>query len=383
MIESRGLAAILAVLIPFAGGCNSILGIKGHVLDPDAGGDTGSGGTAGGPACGVDGAVNDAEAAAGTTCGFIMPNPAGAGLPNPVSYTRNLAARTVTDNVTGLTWEAEVDPTTYPQAAAIMHCQNKAGGGWRLPSRIELVSLVDFTIAKPGPTISTAAFADDPVWTSTAASEDYRKFWTSSHGAFDAGTGWQINFADGSTHQTSGAGNYKARCVSGTPCRCPPNRYQVQASTPAGEEVYDGFTGLTWQRAVADTKMVWIDAAMYCPSGWRLPSLTELSTIVDETMELPAIDAVTFQGTPGEPFWTSSPQAGSTNGGSPPAFAWYVTFYHGHSDVYPSNDPASFKWWVRCVKQRPRRCATRLPARPELHASRSGSRQGDGDRRAF
>ena len=178
---------------------------------------------------------------------------------------------------------------------------------------------------------------------------DYWKFWTSSRAAFDAGTGWEVDFSDGSTHQKPSTAFYKARCVTGTPCRCPPTRYQITGSTPADEVVHDGFTGLTWLRAVADTKMVWIDAAAYCPAGWRLPTPTELPTIVDETKETPSIDGATFPDTPGEPFWTSSPQAGSADGGIS-AFAWFVTFYHGHSDVYPSNDPINFRWWVRCVR---------------------------------
>ena len=183
-----------AVLFPFAVGCNSILGIKDHALDPDAGGGGGAG-TGGGSRCTVDGAVTDADGA-GTSCGFIMPNALDApgDLPNRASYTRNPAARTVTDNVTGLTWEAEVDPTTvYPQADAIMHCQAKPGGGWRLPTRIELVSLVDFTIAKPGPTISTAGVQErSGVDGAPSYQWHYRKFWTSSHAAFSDGYRMEI-----------------------------------------------------------------------------------------------------------------------------------------------------------------------------------------------
>jgi hypothetical protein len=362
-----GFFAILAAQLPFAVGCNSILGIKSHSLAADsgitgtagtggAGGAAGVGGMAVGSGCSVDGSAMDADgidAAVGMTCGFIMPNPLNApgDLPNRASYRKNQAAKTVTDNITGLTWEAEVDATTvYTQAEAITHCQDKPGGSWRLPTRIELVSLVDFTVAKPGPTVSAAAFTNDPVWTDTPdVNGDYRKFWTSSHAAFDGGTGWEVDFSDGSTHQKPSGSFYKARCVTGSPCRCPLTRYQVTGSTAADEVVHDGFTGLTWQRAVADTKMVWSDAATYCTGGWRLPTPTELPTIVDETRETPSIDGVTFADTPGEPFWTSSPQAGSADGG-PPAFAWYVTFYHGHSDVYPSNAPANYKWWVRCVR---------------------------------
>jgi len=373
MKQRLGFFAILTALLPSAVGCNSILGIKEHSLADaggGSGGDTGtagnggtgtaggsgSGGTTVGPGCSVDGSVMDADgvdAAVGTTCGFLMPNPVNApgDLPNRASYRKNQAAKIVTDNVTGLTWEAEVDATTvYTQHDAITHCANKAGGGWRLPTRIELVSLLDFTVAKPGPTISSAAFANDPVWTDTPdVNGDYRKFWTSSHAAFDTATGWEVDFSDGSTHQKPATGFYKARCVTGSPCRCPPTRYQVQGSTPADEVVHDAFTGLTWQRAISDTKMVWITAETSCPAGWRLPTPTELPTIVDETKETPSLDGETFPMTPGEPFWTSAPQTGSVDGGTP-AFVWYVTFYHGHSDVYPSNDPANFAWWVRCVR---------------------------------
>jgi hypothetical protein len=361
------LFAVIASLTPLVGGCNQILGIERHTLAPGgAGGTTGSGGAvgtgggsgttgaAGGPVCSNDdgGSATDADQAdAGPmTCGFVMPNPfhAPGDLPNRASYTKYPASHTVMDNVTGLTWEAEVDPTTaYTQQDAIMHCQNKSGGGWRLPTRLELVSLVDFTVAQPGPTIAPE-FGNDPAWTAVPdVNGDYRKFWTSGHAAFDPNTGWEVDFSNGSTHQKLGTGFYRARCVSGTPCRCASPRYQIQAS-PSGDLVHDATTGLTWQRTVPDQKMVWMAATTYCPAGWRLPTPAEIATIVDETAESPSIDMLTFPGTPGEPFWTSLAQAVSADAGTS-TFAWYLTFLHGHSDVYPSNDPVN-SWWVRCVR---------------------------------
>src|SRR3954454_6387586 len=128
MKKHLGFFAILAVLLPLGGGCNSVLGIKNHSLEADsgvtgtagtdgAGGTGGAGGTPVGSACSVDGSAMDGDevdAAWGTACGFVMPNPLNApgDLPNRASYKRNPAAKTVTDNVTGLTWEAEVDATT-------------------------------------------------------------------------------------------------------------------------------------------------------------------------------------------------------------------------------------------------------------------------------
>jgi hypothetical protein len=363
---------VAAALIALAGaGCNAILGINNnHSLASGgtggaagSGGVTGSGGAAGtygvggGPACrdDEDGSVPDADgadAAPATVCGFLMPNPADApgDLPNRARYSRDEGAKTVTDLVTGLVWEAEVDPTSvHTQDDAIRHCQNKPGGGWRLPSRIELVSLLDFTVPKPGPTISNV-FMTDPVWSGADdGTGNYRKFWTSSHVAPDAGTGaWEVDFSDGSVHPPDTGGQFRARCVSGSACRCTSRHYQPQGSSP-NEEIYDGITGLSWQRTFSSGKMVWVDATTYCPPGWRLPTPNELETIVDETTQLPAIDSVAFPGTPSQPFWTSAPQAGAVDGGTP-TFAWYVNFFHGHMDVLPSNDTANNDWWVRCVR---------------------------------
>jgi len=81
-----------------------------------------------------------------------MPNPAGAGLPNPSSYTVDATNDTVTDDVTGLMWQRGVDDSEFLEIEAIDYCGNLLHGGhddWRLPSRIELVSLVDFTRVEP------------------------------------------------------------------------------------------------------------------------------------------------------------------------------------------------------------------------------------------
>lgn len=72
-----------------------------------------------------------------------------------------------------------------------------------------------------------------------------------------------------------------------------------------------------------------------------MPSLTELQILVDEEKETPAIDGDAFPNTsPKDFFWTSSPRAGKSD------HAWYVTFFHGHSDVDLVNNP----FCVRCVR---------------------------------
>src|SRR4051794_36761725 len=87
----------------------------------------------------------------------------------------------------------------------------------------------------------------------------------------------------------------------------PPACYVAQNGT-----VYDGRTKLTWQQSVDDGRYTWAAAASYCQTlslsggNWRLPSLPELETIVDDSRNTPSIDPVAFPGTPAEGFWTSS-----------------------------------------------------------------------------
>ena len=160
-----------------------------------------------------------ADCAAGGLCdNGRMPNPATAGLPNPASYTDN-GNGSVTDNVTGLTWEKSPSPTTAlcpgtgtattnfsaatcTQPQAVMYCTNK-GSGWRLPTRLELVSLVDFTVAAPAPAINQAFFPGTPG----------ELFWASSPIAGDSSSAWSVNFRYGNADSVPVTSPYRVRCV--------------------------------------------------------------------------------------------------------------------------------------------------------------------------
>jgi hypothetical protein len=129
----------------------------------------------------------------------------------------------------------------------------------------------------------------------------------------------------------------------------------AHAEAPAGhyvvtdETVFDRFTKLTWQRVVPDPAVpfTWTTAIAFCGglnlahlSGWRLPSVKELDTIIDDSRFEPAIDLTAFPNTPNEPFWTSSPKSGD------PSMAWMVNFDHGFSYPVPLDSPNR----VRCVR---------------------------------
>ncbi len=64
----------------------------------------------------------------------------------------------VLDKETGLVWERSPQTAGVSAATARLGCANKAVGGrkgWRLPSLPELASLVDPSVASPGPALSS------------------------------------------------------------------------------------------------------------------------------------------------------------------------------------------------------------------------------------
>ena len=110
--------------------------------------------------------------------------------------------------------------------------------------------------------------------------------------------------------------------------------------------VHDNKTKLTWQQGLPKEPLTWMAARDYCNSldlngtGWRLPSVGELQTVVDERRSNPSIDVRAFPGTPSEYFWTSSvlPRFAS--------YVWTVYFGYGLSTFFDVNQTR----WVRCVR---------------------------------
>lgn len=98
---------------------------------------------------------------------------------SPVDYT--VDTDTVTDNVTGLVWQRVVPVTTYTWADAKSYCATLALAGpteWRLPTLIELLSIVDS--GRIVPSINITAFPNvvpDAFWTSTPAAVSSNYAW--------------------------------------------------------------------------------------------------------------------------------------------------------------------------------------------------------------
>ena len=235
------------------------------------------------------------------------------------------------DDVTGLSWQRRANENTSTWEEARQYCGCLTLGGhddWQLPSRMELVSIVDFT--RQDPALDSLAFPDTP----------FEWFWSSSPVASDGELVWYVAFFDGNTHTSNKDSSYRVRCVRHAEAK--PKRYL----SAADGTVSDALTGLTWQRATSPTQLNWAEARAYCAGlalaggGFRLPNMKELQSLIDESASDPAIDGSQFPETPSEGYWAATPLAGSESA------AWFVNFTSGVA--YNSLVERSER--VRCVR---------------------------------
>src|SRR6185436_9572769 len=128
----------------------------------------------------------------------------------------------------------------------------------------------------------------------------------------------------GGTGGTGGQGGIAAQTCNGFTVPADHPDRGAYDTTVAGV-VTDAVTNLTWQRAASDDDPNYRSATSYCAglmvngaSGWRLPTVLELSTIVDFSATNPAIDRTAFPSTPATWFMTSTAvyMNGSTVGGA-------------------------------------------------------------------
>jgi hypothetical protein len=137
-----------------------------------------------------------------------MPNAAqdvDAGAPNPESYTDH-GDGTVTDDVTGLTWQKSPLAGTFSWLDAQNACvaQTFAGYHWRLPSYVELVSLVDYGPSSPA--VNETYFPSTPADTFWSATQ----FVDPTSASIYA---YVVGFGDGATFYEYAANLHYARCV--------------------------------------------------------------------------------------------------------------------------------------------------------------------------
>ncbi len=262
---------------------------------------------------------------------------------NPPSYTDN-GDGTVTDNVTGLVWQQcsagqsgtgciSGSAGTYNWDAANTYCNSNTAGlpgtGWRLPTQLELLTIVDF--GKMQPSIDTTVFPN----TVSTASPFY---WTSDTNATISSV---VQFDTGVLTTVALTAGYYTRCVNGS-------QRDLAFEDNANGTVTDEITGLSWQKQDSGSTMLWEEALNYCENlslggygDWRLPNIKELASIIKPTFTPPTIDTTYFSNVQSARYWSSTSYSDSFL-----SLSWHVGFDYG----YASTDSKSSGYYVRCVR---------------------------------
>ena len=318
----RPLALSLA-LLPLLGlalGCNAILGTEAPILE----GSTGSGGGDAGAACTDDGAWARWDVV------------------SPPADRYTVESGSVTDALTHLTWQQE--PTNTTSDVDFEHATSDCaeltlGGkkGWRLPRRMELVSIIDRT--------QLPISIDGSIFLDTQQAG----YWTQTPFLGAKGGEWIVSFNGGQILSTGDQNVHTdlVRCVHDPDTRTLPcHGYDLSDDAFA----VDTATKLSWQRIADSTKRDQTDAETFCMgldlgslhAGWTLPTIGELVTLVDAGHVDPALDPAAFPGEKGSYYWSSSIS---------PAYAdaaWDVDFTDGKTDSTYNANPEIL---VRCVHE--------------------------------
>lgn len=306
----------------------------------------------------------------------------------PPSY-RDNGDGTISDLVTGLTWQKAHNTQRLNQVDAAAACASLRLGGyddWRLPNIKELFSLADFrgsqgrrpylddifdfsipdqSVLEGDPFKEHRVGMMGQTWSST--------IYTGMHwGRPGVKAAFFFNFLDGHIKQAPVQGRSKLfyRCVRGKTWGS--NKFEAK-----GDTVLDRATGLTWQRADDGRTRNWQQALAYCAGlhlggleDWRLPNVKELESIVDYSRHAPALDEHYLEmSDPKGWFWSS------TTHGDNIRMADYVCFgpctsaqgvdVHGagaqrsdpkagkpadYTSIGPQQDEVRIYNYVRCVR---------------------------------
>jgi hypothetical protein len=251
----------------------------------------------------------------------------------------------VKDNVTGLIWEIKTDDTTihdkdyrYTWADAsdifIYKINEENFGGysdWRLPSALELNSIMDLRHCHPA--------IDMDYFPNTMANP----YWSITTIADRKGYARVLDFSEGNLFGEDLVIRCSVRAVRGAPL-------SVTFTDNGDGTVTTAHNGrsLMWMQASSAESMPWQQALSYCEnltfagySDWRLPNIKELRAIIDNETSQPAINLGFFPDTQSVSYWSSTTCA------CEPDKAWIVGFYGGGSNG--GNEKASASL-VRAVR---------------------------------
>ena len=285
---------------------------------------------------------------------------------NAPSYT-DLGNGVVRDNVTGLHWEVKTNKNGAPNYddprdadntytwcdtnpltnngvigtcsdhdtmdfIAALNTANHGGfDDWRMPTVQELLAIADY--GQHNPAINTSFFPN------TAGS----RYWSSTKNASYPESSLYVDFLSGYDGGSYKSTAYHVRAVRG--------------GLPPADSLYvdhgdgtvtDTVTWLMWQQETAPGTMTWEQALAYCEdstlgghSDWRLPTIRELSSLVDRNRHVPAINLTYFPQTQSADYWASTTVANS------PEISWGVYFYWGSA---VDRDLKTANYYVRMVR---------------------------------
>jgi hypothetical protein len=229
---------------------------------------------------------------------------------------------------------------------------------WRVPTRVETESIMDWTRSP----------AIDAAFTAVSGFHKTGSDWILTIRQAGAGSGtdfaWAFNFGDGIVSNAySAATAARVRCVRGNgtgeafadPAVAPPNQYTVIST----DEVQDNYTGLIWQRTGNASGLIsWDQAVTYCSgltiggNTWRLPSVRELATLVDEAQVAPAINRTMFPSTQygarsNNWYWASHAERNSTT-------AWWGLNFDDGFTGFNAGASGAWNYWTvayaKCVR---------------------------------
>lgn len=211
--------------------------------------------------------------------------------------------QTIFDTQTGLMWQRHVSTHTYNAAEAQAYAQSLSLAGhtdWRIPTRAELE-----TIFSPHhmPTIDAEVFTDTPKngW-----------FLCNTPSAAHPVQTWAILFDTGSIDNTrnASASTFFVRCVRFAPEKLDALQHKQTMQTSftsqrfvvhthidgIPETILDQQTGLLWQTEIHELGYTHTQAQHAAQAlrlanytDWRVPTLTELRTLLDDTQTEPSV----------------------------------------------------------------------------------------------
>jgi len=250
---------------------------------------------------------------------------------------------TITDNYTGLIWQkVDSGECTFEQASANAKSLKLAGhDDWRLPTQVELLSLVNHSY---NPAIDRNFFPSH-------ATSQAEYWWTNQPSGSDRV--WVVNRGGGTgakrkdqAFSAGGDANFNARYVRGTP------REGHHQYTPNKDgTVTDGATGLMWITGPAPA-MAWAEAVRYPKTldlggykDWRLPDVKELASLIDYKIlnavdahrKVPCLDQSVFSKAAADFYWSAT-RLRKPNGTE----AWYVDFAGGNLRYDPEQTKHPF-----------------------------------------